>query len=506
MRDTVPLEIPPGVSTTPTKSSTSMNWSEANLVRWVDDKLQPIGPWSKLNYGIFPSSVRSIHRWTTNSKIRIIAYLCESHLLVDINGILHDITPIGGITAPATNYTLGGFGDGLFGSSSYGTSRPLRPDTRLISDIYRLDNWGENLLAMTSSDGRLLMWNPNDGTGVPAAAVTGAPVNNRTFVVSPHRHVALFGASGVFNRVLWCDEENINNWDIASVSSKAGDYYMQPASNIVTACTAADDILLFTEDNRGYNLKYIGTPYIFSLEPFEAESCPLSSDAIIEFSNSAIWASNSGMWTFASNTTVPIECPLWDWVISNMDLQQARYCSTFMLMPEFSEIYFFFPETGKAYNTLYVMFNFRTKVWSNGRMTRSCGAKSTYTGFPLWSDGQNVFIHEFGDSYYLLPGEELPWVKSHNINAASGAIMSTIGLLKPDINADGQDLTFELEYSIERSDGVSYFSGQLPMSGGNVGFRDTGRDFRLIVRQVVNRASKWTMGDALIEVVGRGKK
>ena len=44
-----PIEIPPGVVSTPTKKMRSSNWSEVNLVRWREGQLMPMGGQSQLS-------------------------------------------------------------------------------------------------------------------------------------------------------------------------------------------------------------------------------------------------------------------------------------------------------------------------------------------------------------------------------------------------------------------------------------------------------------------------
>jgi hypothetical protein len=119
----------------------------------------------------FQSRCKRIHGWYDNNPggaVYHIAYLCEQHLYVDTGGALIDITPAGGLIA-ATGL-VGGFGDGLYMNPPppddlYGTPRSLPSSVAItkVPDAYSLDNFGSILYAMTSADGRLLMWDPNVG-------------------------------------------------------------------------------------------------------------------------------------------------------------------------------------------------------------------------------------------------------------------------------------------------------------------------------------------------------
>jgi hypothetical protein len=159
-----PLEIPPGVVAMPTKQMRSSNWSEVQLMRWVESQMSPVGGMAQYSYS-FASRCKMIHGFYDLSSVYYIAYLCESNLYVDRGGTLYDITPANGMIAPDP-ITSGGYGDGLYSDSTYGTPRAITTIQAMdkVPDAWSLDNFGAFLLAMTSPDGRLLQWNPANGT------------------------------------------------------------------------------------------------------------------------------------------------------------------------------------------------------------------------------------------------------------------------------------------------------------------------------------------------------
>jgi len=177
-----PIEIPPGVVAMPTKKMRSSNWSEVNFVRWREGQLTPMGGQAQLanptgspgNYQ-FASRCRKIHGWYDLTGQYHIAYLCETNLYVDTGGTLVEITPAGGIAAPTG--LVGGYGDDFYSPPApppdyYGTPRAIPSSVAItkVPDAYSLDNFGSILYAMTSADGRLLMWDP--GQGPPGVAAT----------------------------------------------------------------------------------------------------------------------------------------------------------------------------------------------------------------------------------------------------------------------------------------------------------------------------------------------
>jgi hypothetical protein len=170
-----PLEIPPGVVANATKQMRSSNWSEVNLMRWVEGQMSPVGGQAQYDYS-FASRCKLIHGWYDLDSVYHIAYLCEANLYVDTGGALAEITPGGGLT-PIQPLTEGGYGDGPYGADTYGTPRAISTIQAIdkVPDAWSLDNFGAILLAMTSADGRLLQWNPANGS--PGVALT-MPIYN----------------------------------------------------------------------------------------------------------------------------------------------------------------------------------------------------------------------------------------------------------------------------------------------------------------------------------------
>jgi hypothetical protein len=173
-----PVEIPPGVVATATKKMRSSNWAEVNAVRWREGQLTPMGGQAQFTNVVngteqykFASRCKLIHGFYDLSNVYHIAYLCETNLYVDTGGTLVDISPQPPIAAPSG--LVGGFGDGLYSDSAYGTPRSIPSSVAITKapDAYSLDNFGSILYAMTSADSRLLMWDPAQGAAGHAANV-----------------------------------------------------------------------------------------------------------------------------------------------------------------------------------------------------------------------------------------------------------------------------------------------------------------------------------------------
>lgn len=153
----VPVNIPPGVVRLATPLQSKGRFWDANLVRWRNGKLQPVGGWQRILATALSSVCRTIFSWTTNVGIKYVAFGCQNNLQVLESSSLIDITP-DNYVAPVT-LTNGGYGASTYGNYLYGvkTGRPVS-EYYTPSFSWTMDNWGEDILAVSSSDGRLLYW------------------------------------------------------------------------------------------------------------------------------------------------------------------------------------------------------------------------------------------------------------------------------------------------------------------------------------------------------------
>ena len=59
----IPLKIPPGVYRNGTEYQSAGRWFDANLVRWFENTLRPIGGWRKRSTSQMTGSCRGIITW-----------------------------------------------------------------------------------------------------------------------------------------------------------------------------------------------------------------------------------------------------------------------------------------------------------------------------------------------------------------------------------------------------------------------------------------------------------
>ena len=92
----IPLSIPPGVYRSGTELQSAGRWYDANLVRWTEGSMEPVGGWEKRNITALTGKARSLLTWKTNGNVRLMAIGTSSKLYaVTQSNVLVDITPVG---------------------------------------------------------------------------------------------------------------------------------------------------------------------------------------------------------------------------------------------------------------------------------------------------------------------------------------------------------------------------------------------------------------------------
>ena len=143
----IDLKIPAGVYRNGTDLQSMGRWRDANLVRWIDGTMRPLGGWRTRSDTAGDAKLRGMLTWSDNSSDRWIAAGSYDSLYIwNSGGTRFDITPTGLTDGREDAIAFTGFGGGLFGSYGYGVARP---DTVRIQPAtsWDLSAWGEDLLA-----------------------------------------------------------------------------------------------------------------------------------------------------------------------------------------------------------------------------------------------------------------------------------------------------------------------------------------------------------------------
>ena len=374
---------------------------------------------------------------------------------------------------------------------AYGEPRAITLDPEAqdkLPSAYSLDNFGSILYAMTSNDGRLLMWDPAVGGAAvvqPPASGRGPVPEGRCFVVTNERYIMIFGTAndgtvedGKQNRFAWCDQENPGAWDYTNVTSQAGFLDIEPASPIVCAQTTRNGVILFTA-KKAYSSQYLGMPYIYNYVELGNNCTPWSSQSISTTSSMTVWMSKQGMFSFDGTSIAPMNCLVRPWVDDDIDELQVREQACMVHVGDFNEVWWFFPQDGYTKNSRCIIYSYKEGWWSMGRMARTAGITSSYTAHTVMADDLVAFQHEVPEAYPA--NVPLPWAETFDLNLNSGATLTTLKQLIPDIDGDPTNLLYSVFYRNSRSTGAPELqtTPQPVRDNGYVDFRVTARDLRL---------------------------
>jgi hypothetical protein len=529
--ESLPVTIPPGVIRNATPAGVGLHWYDSHLMRWVSGRMRPILGWEEVLISalgqntqfVFPSPIRAMHRWVDQSGLERVGILCETALFVWSGNTITDISPIeeknadttvryaAGIRGPSSSLTSGGYGNDLYDVGTYDTPRASRGTIRKIGEVWRLGNWGEHLIAMASTDGRLLRWIPGETHAERVKGQEGgstsnfAPEGNRTFVITPERYLMLFGMGGRVNKFGWCSQENIEDWDFANTTNTAGFYEVEPMSRIIDAQIARYSTIFWTVSGS-YVVEYKALPYIYTYAYLGSHAGPLSGQAAAVFSGTVMWPALDGFWQFDGSAVSQVLCPVLDWFQQQLDDRATRAHMAGWFNGAASEVWWCFPSKGHVENNKLIVFNFEERWWSIGELDRTCGYPGTLAAYPIMATTNKIFRHEKGHQY---PGSELPWIRSGQIapDGKGGAVRATTKQLVVDTDAPLNAVSYELIATKGRFGGaVEYTKGpRMPRLQGKIDYRVTGRDFS-VKMQSTTAGLAWSFGQGQILLAPRGAR
>lgn len=158
-----PISLPAGVVRPGTSLQVKGRFWDANLVRWRGGKLEPVGGWQRITSAPMSTAARAIFAWTTSISDTWIAIGCDDNLYTLHQSALTDISPAN--LVPSNANIDGAYGSWKYGLELYGDDTDAtypRPPSQFYAEpfAWSLDNWGEDLLALSSSDKRLLHFVP----------------------------------------------------------------------------------------------------------------------------------------------------------------------------------------------------------------------------------------------------------------------------------------------------------------------------------------------------------
>ena len=471
-------------------------WYDANLIRFQEDQIKPVGGWQiRSSAAAFSGAARAVLSWRDNSNSRWIAVGTHSKLYAqDESGSNHDITPSGFAVGRADSGQNLAYGGGTYGAAAYGVPRP-NTVAYLPATVWSLDAWGEDLVGCSDTDGKVYLWALDPAT--PAAAVSGAPVGCQGIVVAEAGFLLALGAGGDGRKVAWCDERNITQWT-ADATNQAGDYDLTTVGTLQCGKTVAGGVLAFT-DVDVWRAAYVGTPLVFGFNRVGSGCGVISKGAVAARDSIAVWMGRGGFWLFDGQSVQPLDCEVQDHVFGDMNADQVSKVSAVHLA-DFGEVWWFYPSAASDECDRYVAWAYRESarqsrnVWTIGELSRLSGSGRGVYPTPLMVDSSGyLYEHETGVAY----GGAQPFIETGPIELGQGDAQAEVQRLVPDELVDG-DLTATF-YGRLWPNGPEAVLGPLPLtSPTDLLFQ--ARELRVRFTGVSN--TSWRLGTMRLDLVG----
>jgi len=389
----VPLAIPAGSRRRATPQDTRGAWWDMSLVRFHGGVLTPIGGWKSLPGVKTAGPVRALLSWRDNERVRWVA-AASLQQIVAWDGSTGIVISPGDFAGGQLGGLLDGYGIGGYGLEGYGVHRSLEPQQYRAGpgDTVTLDNWGEDLLAMGSADGRLLHWVPVLPISGQLVPVANAP-RGRCFIVTDERAVVILGADGDPRRLSWCSQELLTDW-VPTITNTAGSLQVRSTGNGLAMRRVAQGTMIWCDDDV-HLLGYVGTPYVYGLNRVGTGCGPVGPDAMVAMTGRTVWMGQQSFWLYDGSVR-PLACAIEGFVFDDMSAVTKSQAYGYH-NGVFPEVTWGYPSGNALTPDSYVTWNYEDDVWTHGKLDRSMGCEPGAFGLPLLADSAGqVYQHETG--------------------------------------------------------------------------------------------------------------
>ena len=434
----IPFQIPPGVYRNGTEYQASNRWYDANLVRWIDGTMRPVGGWRERDT-VGASAPRAALAWQDLSSDRRYAAGFHNALKsVLASGTVVDITPVDLVAGDLDAEVNVGYGGGFYGLGAYGVARADKGNYGEAT-TWALDNWGQNLVACSVADGRLLEWDLNAANN--AAAISNAPIDNLSLVVTGERFLFALGAGGNPRKVQWCDREDNTDWTPAA-TNEAGDIELQTSGQIMLGIKTRGQTLILT-DQDAHAATYQGPPFVYGFERVGSACGVIARKAAVSVDEGIFWMGKRGFHIYSGGAVQDIPCDVADYVFGDMSSAQTSKIYG-VSNQQFNEIWWFYPSGASNENDRYVVFNYAERHWSIGTLSRTAGVDSGVFRNPIWLNTDGVsYDHETG----LALDDADVFAESGPISLGAGDNVMVATMLIPDEKTQGDvNATFKTRF------------------------------------------------------------
>ena len=431
----VTITPPAGIVKNGTEYANKTRWVDGNLVRFENGFLKPIGGWEKLFNTALTGTPIGMYAYTDNSGNKVLGIGTREKIYVLYQDVLYDLTS--SITSPAYNDDSGldplGYGAGLYGKENWGSIRSGTGTAgpsglSFLTKSFSFDNFGENLLICSASDGRVFQWSPSSPSTV--STLSNAPTNNTAVVVTNERHVVCIGAGGDSRKIQWSERENSTSWT-AAANNTAGDLQIATGGQAHYAVKYRGDIIIFTD--VGINrLYYVGAPFTYGIAEAGTNCKAISRRCIVQAGEFLTWMGENSFFIYDGSVR-EIKSDVHDFVFDDLHtLYRLTTCGGHN--QKHNEVWWFFPSGTSQTPNKYVIWNYLDNVWSVGELSRNCWIDEGAFDFSLAADNNNQILqHDFGTLFNSPDlGTTQPFCETGPLEIGQGDRLAQVNQILPD--------------------------------------------------------------------------
>lgn len=283
--------------------------------------------------------------------------------------------------------TTTAWGESTWGSSVWGGTESLYSSVS-DAETWSFATWGEDLFACPRG-GKIYHLDSSSFVADVATnfiAIPGVPLTALGIVMSDaNRTLIAYGAhdgsiSDPLN-IRWCDEENYSVWT-ASASNTAGSIRCENGS-LIRGMMRARGAYLVSTDTSIYLFRYVGLPFVYSLNQIASGSTLLGPNAWAEQDGITYWMGENGFYQY-DGSVLPLPCDVHAYVFGRINAVQSYkvFCGT---VRAYNEVWWFYVSTDATEIDSYVAYNTIEKTWHVGSKSRTS-----------WIDTSVVFSYPTG--------------------------------------------------------------------------------------------------------------
>jgi hypothetical protein len=410
-------------------------------------------------------------------------------------------------TAVNTSGTQSGVHTGkwVVGQDNYGRQRSTNPPIFRKPDHWSFASFGEDLLGVCSSDGRLLHLSPTTGIIPKMDVPSNAPTGNVAVAVTAERAVVLLGSGSNARRVAWSDLEDYNGWTFNVSTGQAGYIDIESSSPIITGVRVKEGILILTQ-HECFLLRYVGAPFFYGIEKLGSTTFS-SPCAIASGGPYTVWFGEEGFWVYSGGAIRLLECPVWNDIKQNYDPLYGNYRSHMHENGAYPEFWFDYPDLTSSNNECnnYVIWNYSENIWIKGQRNVTAAIGAVTASYPIGAKtDNNVYQYEDG---YLDDGVSRVgnvWAETSVLDFGQGDSYVELNQALVSSDPDSDETNYQIKfYSRYAPTATEYLFGPyVPRNDGYTDTRVSGRDIRLRIE--ATNDNYWSLGVIKVDVQKNG--